>query len=170
MSCDNIVLPSDDSSGIFVTWKVVANDDFLGDKKFNKKHYFYTGNHIRQWFTGECWTLKFCLYPAGGKDILFYSWYLSKILNFSASWFRWLCSGIGTVFRLNNNLNFVFFMLGQWCWSSFIKWCMYLKYRCFLLLREQTWVRSALWGVQYHQLAHGYIYEQLHLVAPGLVM
>ena len=43
-----------------------------------------------------------------------------------------------------------------------------LKNRCFLLLREQTWVRSALWGVQYHQLAHGYIYEQLNLVVPGI--
>ena len=34
LSCSNIVLPSDDSSGIFVTWKVVANDQFVGDQKF----------------------------------------------------------------------------------------------------------------------------------------
>ena len=115
------------------------HDDFHGDQKFNKKHYFFTGNHMRQWLAGECGTLKFCLYLAAGTDILSNSWCLSKTLNFSASWLRWLRLGIGTVFRLKNNLNFVFFMLGQWCCSRFIKWYMYLKYRCFLLLREQTW-------------------------------
>ena len=140
---------------------------FLGTRNLIKKHYFFSGNHTRQWFAGECRTLKFSLYPAAGTDILSNSWCLLKILNFSASWLCWVCSGIGIVFRLNNNLNFVFFMLGQWCLSRFIKWCMYLNYRCFLLLREQTWVSSTLWGVQYQQLAHGYIYEQLNLVAPG---
>ena len=77
-------LPSDDSSGIFVTWKVVANDDFLRDQKLNKKHYLFTGNHIEEQMLSA---------PAG--------------------------TNLGTLCTL------------------------------------------------YHQLAHGYIYEQLNLVAPG---